>query len=255
MTGIERAGLLAHTHTRRFKRLEAEALAWMEEKQAKYSPIVSFSGGKDSSVVVHLANRIKPTPLVFLDSGGEHPLSRDFCQRVAKEQGLELLVEDPRLNYRELLELAYEFGENSAYLPPGSVREFIIFETCEAACERVGADSYMLGLREEESAHRKLSSYLHGDDYYVQSRGMTRLCPLLKWRVDDILGYIAKHNLPLHPAYTDERLKGEKLIDIRVGVLTDPTASYTPKTINKLKQFHPEAWAELHRRLPHVPIW
>ena len=45
--------------------------AWMADHPGAW---VALSGGKDSTVVAHLARRVDPsTPLVFYDSGAEFP--------------------------------------------------------------------------------------------------------------------------------------------------------------------------------------
>lgn len=253
MLPLERAGFLAHSRTRGFLRREQEALAWLDDALTRHRAVVSWSGGKDSGVVMHLCNRLRRTPGALLDSGGEHPLSRAFTTSLAAARGWPFHVEVPRLSYVELLELAYEFGPNSAYLPPGFVREFIIYETSEAAAERWGADAYLLGLRDEESRARAMTSAVHGTEHLSAKSGLTRLLPLTRWRTEDVLAYHAKHDLPLHPAYTDERLPGERITDIRVGVITNPVAEYTGPAWAKLRRFHPAVFQELRRRLPSVP--
>lgn len=253
MQPIEKMAYLAHSKTRVFQRREQEALGQAEDWLTRYRVVVSWSGGKDSSVCAHLLNRLDRVPLALLDSGGEHPLSRQFCTEVAAAQGWEFHVEDPRLTYVELLELAYEFGDNSAYLPDGLVREFIIHETSQAAAERWGADAYVLGLRGEESGNRSMSIAVHGTEHLSAKQELTRLLPIARWSTEDVLAYHAKYNLPLHPAYTQERLQGEQLDQIRVGVIVNPCAEYTGPTWAKLRQFHPRVFAEMRRRLPHVP--
>lgn len=253
MLPIERAGYFAHSQTSRFRNLEAATREQLAEWLERYSPTVSWSGGKDSGVCAHMANSIKPTPLVLLNSGGEHPLSPQHCRETAERFGWEFSVHLPRLTYVELLELAYEMGENSTYLPPGAVREFIIHETSEAASEHYSANAYILGLRKEESRDRATTIRIHGTEHLMAKNGLTRLLPLARWQTEDVLAYHAKYDLPLHPAYTHERLQGERLDQIRVGVIVDPCAEHTGPTWAKLRMYHPQVFHELRRRLPSVP--
>ena len=44
---------------------------------------VSFSGGKDSTVLLHLARKLYPEiPAVFIDTGLEYPEIRDFVKTI-----------------------------------------------------------------------------------------------------------------------------------------------------------------------------
>ena len=49
---------------------------------------MALSGGKDSTVVAHLARRVDPsTPLVFYDSGAEFPQTLRWMERAQEEWG------------------------------------------------------------------------------------------------------------------------------------------------------------------------
>lgn len=56
-----------------------EARSWKDD--IDYMPYVSFSGGKDSTVMAHIARQIdKNMPLVFIDTGIEYPEIRKFVR-------------------------------------------------------------------------------------------------------------------------------------------------------------------------------
>lgn len=65
-----------------------------------YNVYVSFSGGKDSTVLAHLVKQIYPeVPLVFIDTGMEYPEIRAFC----KEQK-NMIVLKPKINFKQVIE-------------------------------------------------------------------------------------------------------------------------------------------------------
>jgi sulfate adenylyltransferase subunit 2 len=83
------------THLRQ---LEAESIHIMREVAAEFSkPVMLYSIGKDSSVLLHLAKKAFhpgriPFPLLHVDTGWKFRDMYDFRARMAKDIGFELLV-------------------------------------------------------------------------------------------------------------------------------------------------------------------
>ena len=80
------------------RRLEAEAIHIMREVSAEFErPVLLYSVGKDSSVLVHLARKAFypgkiPFPLLHIDTGYEFPEMYAFRDRFVREIGAELRV-------------------------------------------------------------------------------------------------------------------------------------------------------------------
>jgi len=80
------------------QRLEAESIHIMREVIAEAeNPVMLYSIGKDSAVMLHLAKKAffptkPPFPLLHIDTGWKFQAMYDFRDQVAKESGLRLLV-------------------------------------------------------------------------------------------------------------------------------------------------------------------
>ncbi len=80
------------------RQLEAEAIYILREVVAQMErPILLFSGGKDSILLVHLARRAFypgriPFPLLHIDTGHNFPETLAFRDRLVEQVGVQLLV-------------------------------------------------------------------------------------------------------------------------------------------------------------------
>ena len=78
--------------------LEAEAIHILRETSAQFrNPVLLYSIGKDSSVLVHLARKAFfpgkiPFPLLHIDTTYEYPEMIEFRDRFTREIGAELRV-------------------------------------------------------------------------------------------------------------------------------------------------------------------
>src|SRR3954466_1296910 len=84
---------LSHLQT-----LEAEAIHIMREVAAEFErPVLLFSGGKDSAVLLRLAEKAFwpgrfPFPVMHVDTGHNFPEAIEFRDRRVQELGAELIV-------------------------------------------------------------------------------------------------------------------------------------------------------------------
>jgi sulfate adenylyltransferase subunit 2 len=85
-------------HLTHLERLEAEAIHIMREVAAEAEhPVMLYSVGKDSSVMLHLAKKafhpsVPPFPLMHVDTTWKFREMYEFRDRMAAESGMELIV-------------------------------------------------------------------------------------------------------------------------------------------------------------------
>ena len=83
---------------RKIQVTQTRIIEWYQKNNGKV--YVSFSGGKDSTVLLDLARRIYPDiPAVFIDTGLEFPELREFVKTIPNVTWIK-----PEMNFRKVIE-------------------------------------------------------------------------------------------------------------------------------------------------------
>src|SRR5690242_18656715 len=200
------------------KRLEAESIGIMREVAAEFrNPVMLYSIGKDSSVMLHLARKAffpgkPPFPLLHIDTGWKFREMIAFRNETARRLGLDLLVH------------ANEEGKARGINPitSGSALHTAIMKTeaLKQALDRHGFDAAFGGARRDEEKSRakerifSLRSAEHRWDpkdqrpepwsLFNTRKGpgeSFRVFPLSNWTERDVWDYIAREQIPIVPLY------------------------------------------------------
>ncbi|MET1414566.1 sulfate adenylyltransferase subunit CysD [Roseibium sp. HPY-6] len=200
------------------KRLEAESIHIIREVAAEFSnPVMLYSIGKDSGVMLHLAMKAfypskPPFPLLHVDTTWKFRDMIRFRDDTAKRLGLDLLV----YTNPEGLEKNINPFDNGS-----SVHTHIMkTEALKQALDKYGFDAAFGGARRDEEKSRakervfSFRNASHGWDPKNQrpelwnlynarvAKGESiRAFPLSNWTELDIWQYILTENIPMVPLY------------------------------------------------------
>ena len=107
---------------RKIQVTQTRILEWGQHWGGEGGIYVSFSGGKDSTVLLHIARRIYPNiPAVFIDTGLEYPEIRSFVKTVPNVTWIK-----PKLRFDEVIKkygyqlIGKEVAERIYYAQKGS---------------------------------------------------------------------------------------------------------------------------------------
>lgn len=212
----------------RLESLERESLkaleAWFTEFPDSY---VAISGGKDSTVCLHLARRVHPSvEVAFFDSGIEFPQTLRYIEGLRQRWGFtlhEFPADPPALDVLEATG-AWRHGAPKAHLPEDVLHKACILTPLSHAQEALGRAS-IYGLRMYESKSRRV--------LLIKNRGrvtnhdrqgnltQTYLAPIWRWEYDEVHAYIGKHSIPLNPLYRELVRRGIPERRARVGMMVD----------------------------------
>lgn len=200
------------------KQLESESIYIMREVAAEFkNPVMLYSVGKDSSVMVRLAQKAFypgkfPFPLMHIDTGYKFPEMYAFREEFCRKIGAELIVERNEHKIAQNCHpLKVGVDKCCSYLKTGALLD---------ALRKHGFDAAFGGARREEEKSRakeRVFSFRdanHGWDPRNQrpelwqlyntrlkpSESM-RVFPLSNWTELDIWRYIRAENIPVVPLY------------------------------------------------------
>lgn len=212
------------------KKKEVEAMYFLRHFP-RSKTAVSFSGGKDSLVALHLASRVGIRRAVFSDTTIESPKTIEYIKEVGTMLGVKIDIVRPQKSFWELLPI----------LGPPSTRHrwccpTIKYPQLNEYAKKYNIKYYITGLRRNESLIRMEYKKIGKNPmtpYVIQVN------PIIDWTENEVWEYIKKYNLPIHPNY--------KLGLTRSGCVICPYKS--PKELRKLKEIEPEIWEKFEEFL------
>ncbi|MDH7600573.1 MAG: sulfate adenylyltransferase subunit CysD [Armatimonadota bacterium] len=230
-------------HLSHLEALEAESIHIIREVAAEFErPVMLYSVGKDSSVMVRLAQKAFypgkiPFPLLHVDTGMKFPEMYEFRDRFCREIGADLRI------YRH--DEAIAQGVNPWDM--GTVKCCAILKTQALlnALQEGGYDAALGGARrDEEKSRAKERVYSFRDSYgqwdpknqrpelwnlyngRIKKGECIRVFPLSNWTELDVWLYIYREQIPVVPMYfAKERpmvVRDGRLIPVYEGMRLQP---------------------------------
>lgn len=210
--------------------LEAESIHILREVAAEFSrPVMLYSVGKDSSVMLRLAQKAfypakPPFPLLHIDTTYKFSEMIEFRDRMAAEHGFQLIVHSGKTNGENPFSLGTQ--KCCALLKTGALLEALKRGNFDAAIggarrdeeksrakERVYSFRDALGQWDPKNQRPELWNIYNGR---INKGESIRVFPLSNWTELDVWEYIEADHIPVVPLYfAQERrmvVRGESLI-------------------------------------------
>src|SRR5271165_3878218 len=209
------SSVISLTH---LQRLEAESIHIMREVVSESDkPVMLYSIGKDSAVMLHLARKAffpaaPPFPLLHVDTTWKFKAMYEFRDRMARESGMALLVhQNPEAKAR---------GINPFDHGASLHTDLWKTEGLKQALDRYGFDAAFGGARRDEEKSRakeRIFSFRtarhawdpknqrpelwHVYNTRINKGESIRVFPLSNWTELDIWQYILAEQIPIVPLY------------------------------------------------------
>jgi predicted phosphoadenosine phosphosulfate sulfurtransferase len=252
---------------------------------------VSISGGKDSTVLAHLAlmearRRNRKIGIFFLDEEAVYQATIDQVEYIMEQMAPEnviplwLQMEFNLTNATSLTEtqfIPWEAGKHKLWLRPkkdyaikfpqwdrstqivadknkgfGFYDVFMNFERCYSNT------AFLVGLRGVESPNRwrtvsKNPSDIGGNKiYWATTAGKNfKMYPLYDWNFHDVWHYIFENNLRYHKIYDYQVKKGYSITEMRISSLIHEKSF---KSLVDLPEFEPDTYNKLVKRAKGISL-
>lgn len=226
--------------------LEAESIYIFREVVAEFAnPVMLYSAGKDSSVMVRLAQKAFypgkiPFPLMHVDTGYKFPEMYEFRDRFTSEIGARLIVERN--------EEWISRGTHPSQLGIDGCCAYLKTQALLDAIRKHGFDAAFGGARREEEKSRAKERVFSVRDAHgqwdprrqrpelwnlynskIRPGESVRVFPLSNWTELDVWRYIKCENIKVVPLYFAK----ERPVIVRNGILIpvnllNPSANQVP---------------------------
>jgi len=199
-------------------RLEAESIHILREVAAQFAkPVLLYSIGKDSSVLLHLLLKAffparPPMPLLHVDTGWKFGEMIAFRDRRASETGVELLVHRNEEGVRQGVgPFTHGAAVHTDVMKTQALRQ---------ALDQHGFDAAIGGARRDEEKSRakeRIFSFRNAQHRWdpkqqrpelwnlyngrIHAGESVRVFPLSNWTELDVWLYIQRENIPVVPLY------------------------------------------------------
>jgi 3'-phosphoadenosine 5'-phosphosulfate sulfotransferase (PAPS reductase)/FAD synthetase len=195
---------------------------------------VSFSGGKDSTVLLHLVREMYPdVPAVFVDTGLEYPEIREFVKSIDNVEWLK-----PKKTFKQVIDtygypvISKEISVTIEYGRQGSKwatkrldgehdygnhkkYKYLLdapFKISDKCCkvmkkepiyryEKENKNKSFIGTMADESVIRQTTYLIHGCNSFDTKRPHST--PIGFWKESDVLQYIYENNIKIPSIYGD----------------------------------------------------
>jgi sulfate adenylyltransferase subunit 2 len=200
------------------RRLEAEAIFIMREVVAEFErPVMLYSIGKDSSVMLHVALKAfypskPPFPLLHVDTTWKFREMITFRDEAVRRAGMELLVHVNEDGVRRgISPIASGSNVHTQVMKTEGLRQALDHWRFDAAFGGARRDEEKSRAKERIFSHRSASHAWDPRDQRpelwrlfntrIKAGESMRVFPLSNWTELDVWDYIAVENIPVVPLY------------------------------------------------------
>lgn len=167
--------------------------------------LISWSGGKDSTVLIHLINSIEPTISASQIDDSDYPNLLEYVIGTADKFDWKVEVITPPFSILALLK-TFDFTEEN--LVNGNLASDAFYDLMNKYVADTQTELQFWGLRKQESRGRYHNLTRRGKYYYNQTTKSHICNPLADWTAKDIFAYLFLYEIDIFEVYFKTKFVG-----------------------------------------------
>lgn len=169
-----------------------EILAWAAETFLD-RVVVSSSFQSQSVALLHLVSQVCPhMPVAFVDTGYHFPETLVYRDQLGKLFGLNIITVRAEAEKR----MDFDAEGNPLYLTNPDLC-CALHKIAPMAKALEGRDAWISGIRRDQTSTRRTAQPIE-----QQADGLYKVNPLVNWSSRDLWTYTNRHDLPMHPLFS-----------------------------------------------------
>lgn len=210
------------------------------ENLAKF--VLTWSGGKDSTAMVHLVLSAFPeTPIMVQFDDCDWPEKRPYIYRVASKEKWKIHEVIPDFSVWDRMKSG-RIGEEDFCSTSHKLTQDAFLKPLSDEQKSLGCDGVYMGLRSEESKNRKAHLNRRGTLYQLKS-GEWRCCPIAGWTTDDVFAYHVENEIEINPCYFKNRFFKPEQIRLSWAIPTPTSIRFGD--MEHFKHYYPEQFRRM----------
>ncbi len=209
------------------------------------NPYLSFSGGKDSTVMLHMLLKHKSNiPVIYWDADASYPDTEQFIKKVVIEWDLNFI----RRKTESMFSVFHKYGVNHPQIENKTMIA-TVYEPIKKLIEDYGFDGVFVGLRAQESKGRRKLIKSRGQLFYNKSQKVMECLPVAQFTVEDIWAYITANDLKYNSIYDRTSMLSRN--ELRVSYWCGESCREMGRWV-WLKKEYPELYNKFTSEFPEV---
>ena len=164
-----------------------------------HNPVIMFSGGKDSTCILHLVRSVNPDiPALFENTGVEAKETMDYIKNIDNI----LITKSDHTFWQIVDRYGYPGIKSSQRSHDGNkCCVYLKHKPGQKMMRQKGFDLAFFGLTMSESRNRMMLLKRKGSLYYAKSDKIWKCNPIMDWTESDVWTYIKYNKIPYNSGY------------------------------------------------------
>jgi 3'-phosphoadenosine 5'-phosphosulfate sulfotransferase (PAPS reductase)/FAD synthetase len=176
------------------------------DKKLNYA--ISFSGGKDSTVLSHLVNKLDNSIRFICQCDDmDFDSKRPFIDSFVIKYNLDLTTIEPDFSVYELFK-KQDFTEQDFHSKGTNLSDISFYDLLNGFVKTNKITGQFWGLRAEESKARYMNYKMRGNTYFNNTSNTFICNPLSKLETKDIFAYLFSNKVPILDVYFKTKFVG-----------------------------------------------